>query len=533
MMKINRRRLLETALGAGQVALLAGTGFLSSKPARAQDAARPSRLLTIWLDGGCHWETLFSPLTRTGIEKYIPSPAGSLIPFGYTAAQVERWDRQTFDPDEPGPVRALRGPIQWDWNNPAARTGAVPGSDGAQQFRPYGYAFADPNHRLYDKTCLLVGADQGTASHQSGIVASMCGVAGSAFRAPSVQAVVANALQSRFPDRPLLNVALGGTLPSALGLPSLASPTSMASLASVEPTLSDRREGTWKGLRGRSITEDIAFDGSPPDAARTVPRTIVDDVVARASRGLKGKSNAGSDRLLESLYDSYKTHSSTIAKDVLTSLSATPAFEYLAAADPLYAEDTACIGSADTCGGISSTAPWAFALQLLKSNLVTSVNLRATSIANSSFDTHSSNGPQVHTNHLRIAFESIGRMLLEMQLTPVGGGKSLLDDTLVYVYSDFGRTFPKQGSDHHPATCAVLVGGGVVGNQMLGGYDESLDGSPLGAPVDLINEDGDRETRMPRSQDVAATVISAFGLEAGRDYFIPGGYGVFAGALRS
>jgi hypothetical protein len=31
---------------------------------------------------------------------------------------------------------------------------------------------------------------------------------------------------------------------------------------------------------------------------------------------------------------------------------------------------------------------------------------------------------------------------------------------------------------------------------------------------------------------VAATVIRAFGLEPGRDFFIPGGFGVFDGALR-
>jgi hypothetical protein len=531
MMKLHRRRLLQTALGAGQLALLANAGLLSSSKLRAQAAnpALPSRLLTVWLDGGCHWETLFSPFTQAGIEKYIPEPRGGNIPLGYFPAQVERFDRQSFDINEPGPVRALRGPIYWDWNNPSATSGEVPNSGGGQQFRPAGYAFADPTYKLFDKTCVLVGADQGTASHQSGVVASMCGVAGSAFRAPSVQAVISNALAARFPDRPLLNVNLGGTLPSALGLPSLASPTSMSSLSSVEPTLSDRRGGAWKGLRARTATPDLAFDGTARDG--TVARTAIDDVVAASTRELRGKSNSGSDRLLESLYDSYKTHSSTIAKDVLTSLSATPSFEFLAN-DPLYAGNTTCIGYADVCGGFNSTAPWAFALQLLKSDLVTSVNLRATSIANSSFDTHSSNGPQMHTNHLRIAFEGIGRMLLEMELTQLGNGKTLLDDTLVYIYSDFGRTFPKQGSDHHPATCAVLVGGGVVGNQMLGGYDETMDGSPLGMPVDLINEDGHHEVRMPKSQDVAATVIRAFGLEPGRDFFIPGGFGVFDGALR-
>ncbi len=536
MLSINRRRLLQTALGASQLALLSQFGLLS-KPARAQvGSTTPSRLLSIWLDGGCHWESMFSPFTSAGIAKYMPAPAGDLYPFGYTAAQVERWDRQSHDPDEPGPVRGLRGPVYWNWDDPQARSGVVPGSDGAQQFRPYGYAWADPTHKLYDKTCVLIGADQGTASHQSGIVASMSGVAGATFRAPAVQAVVANALSTRFPDRPLLNVALGGKLPVALGLPSIASPQSMSSLDSVAPTLSDRRDSSWLGLRTRSATADLARDGSDRSAQHaagqgTIPRTVVDEAVARATRGLYGTGNAGTEAALETLYETYKDHSKTLSRDVLTTLSATPGFERLSN-DPLYANNTACTGNADSCGPLSGTAPWDFALKLLKSELVTSVSLRATSIANSSFDSHFANGPQIHANHLRIAFESIGRMLIEMDLTDVGGGRTLLDDTLVYIYSDFGRTFPKTGSDHHPATCALLVGGGVVGNQMIGGYDERIDGSPLGAAVDLISEDGTKETRAPKSQDIAATVLRAFALEPGTDFFIPGGYGVFDGALR-
>ena len=529
MMNINRRRLLQTALGASQVALLARYGMLA-KPARAQvDSSTPSRLLAIHLNGGCHWETMFAPFTSSGITKYMPAPSGALYPFGYTPTQVERWDRLAFDPDEPGPARALRGPVYWNWDDPAARTGVVPGSEGTQQFRPYGYAWADPTYRLYDKTCVLVGADQGTASHQSGIIASMCGVAGGTFRAPSVQAVVANAMRARFPDRPLLNVCLNGPLPPALGLASVNAPMSMSSLDGVVSTLSERRDGAWRGLRTRTPTPDLAYDGSAHTGS--VPRTAVDDAVARAMRRAKGHGNAGTERELEALYDTYKDHSRTLSRDVLTALSATVGFEHLDG-DPLYASDVACTGSADVCGGLKTTAPWDFALQLLKSDLVTSVSLRAVSIGNTAFDTHFANGVQAHTNHLRIAFEAIGRMLIEMELTPLGNGKTLLDDTLVYIYSDFGRTFPKVGSDHHPATCAVLVGGGIVGNQMIGGYDESLAGSPLGSPVDLINEDGERETRMPRSQDIAATVLRAFALEPGTDFFIPGGFGVYDGALR-
>ncbi len=58
---------------------------------------------------------------------------------------------------------------------------------------------------------------------------------------------------------------------------------------------------------------------------------------------------------------------------------------------------------------------------------------------------------------------------------------------------------------------------------MLGGYDESAVGSPLGAPVSLLEESGEKVIRTPNSQDIVATVIRAFGLEPGKDFFIPGG----------
>ncbi len=528
-MKLSRRKLFEASFGLAQVGLLSRFGL---SEARAQAAgSAPTKLLAIHLDGGLHWETFFSPFTRAGITRYLPAPSGGLIPFGYTPDQVENFDRTPVDLDAPGPVRKLRGPVYWNWSMPDATTGAVPGSGGAQQFRPYGYIWADPTYRLFQRAALLVGADQGTASHYSGIVASLCGVAGANFRAPAVPAVVAAAMGSRFPDRPIPNVSISGASPSSLDLPSFAAPTRVTSDASVEPTLSDRRDSAWLGLRTRTSTALPAFDGS--DAGRSVPLTATDLASLEATRALRGRSTPGTDALLQQLYDTYAQGSRTIARDISTSLAQVRGFERLATADPRYpASWTACIGYADACGSFASMGQYDFALKLLKSGLVTSVTMRATSFANNSFDTHSSNGPQMHTNHLRIAFEGIGRTLAEMSLTPgETAGRSLLDETLVYVFSDFGRTFPKWGSDHHPATCALLAGGTITGNQMVGGYDETFAGTPMGVPAPVIEESGTRIIRPVRSQDIAATVLRGFGLRPGHDFFIPGGYGYFDGVV--
>jgi hypothetical protein len=532
-MKTSRRNILLASLGAAQLALLGRFGvrsaFAGPKP------TGPTKLLCIWLDGGCNWEHIFSPLTATGIDKFIRPPEGGNHPFGYSKGQVRNFDGTPSDLMDPGTTRKLRGPVYWNDADPGDTTGSNPLSGDSQIYRPWGYSWIDPKYKLFERTCVLVGADQGTASHASGIVASMCGVAGSTFRAPSVQAVVANYMASFFPDRPVPNASLGGTAPSGTGLPALVTPYSLTSLAMVETTISDRRDSAWDGLRTRTMVDGVGFDGKP--SGGKVPLTVTDDLVLEAIRGRRGLSTSGTDAMYQQLYETTLGVSKTIARDVLTALDKTKGFEHLDA-DPLYSGGslaTACIGSADTCGSVRSGGSFDFALRLLKSDLVTSLTLRATSIGNTGFDVHFSGGARAQTSHLRIALEAVGQMLNEMSLTPASSGTgTLLDETLVYIYSDFGRTFAhsgEDGTDHHPATCGILVGGNVKGNQMLGGYDEAAQGSPLGAPVPIIDEAGTKVVRPPTSQDIAATVIRAFGLAPGKDFFIPGGYGEYDTAL--
>jgi len=485
------------------------------------------------VDGGLHWETFFAPLTRAGIAKFIPAPTGGYYPWGYNTNQVENFDRSAVDLDAPGPVRKLRGPIYWNWNMPGDSDGLNPVSGNTQNFRPYGYIWANPKYRLFDKAALLVGADQGTAAHESGRIASLCGVAGASFRAPAVQAVVASYVASQFPDRPIPNVCLGGPLPRALNLATNFEPSTLTGPASIEPMMSDRSDAAWSGLRKRTTIPDVALDGSA--GAGTVPTTLVDQCLLEAARADRGKSSSGNDALVGQLYDGYKGFSRIISRDIVGKLGTTKGFEHLPAMDAAYpANHVSCAGRADACYTADTMGPFDFAVQLLKSDLVTSVSLRATSIGGFTFDTHSALGPQNHTSHLRIAMEQIGRTIVELSLTPSssGGGRTLLDDTVVWVFSDFGRTFPKQGSDHHPATCMLLAGNGILGNQMIGGYDESMNGSPLGSAAPVVEETGQRATRTLHAQDFAATVLRSFGMQPGKDFFIPGGYGVIDGVFR-
>lgn len=529
--KWTRRNFLKAGLGLTQIGLLGRFGMLEAVAAPRPDS--PTKMLAIWVDGGLHWESFFCPLTRSGIRKFIPGPEGGSLPWGYLDSQVRNFDNTDPDLEDTGPVRKLRGPIHWDWNNPSANNEPNPDTGDAQDYLPWGYAWADPQYALYERTALIVGADQGTASHQSGVVASLCGVGDTNFRAPAVQAVIANYQSRLFPDRPIANASLMTNYqPLALNLASVANPTLLTSFDSLVPTLSDYRDSAWDGLRDRRNVPLVGFDGAAGQGQ--VPATVTDAALLDQIRKLRGRSTAGTDALLENLYNTHQATSQTLARDIVAVVEQTAGFEYIVD-NPLYYPDGGrafCVGGTDACGDEFSMGPYEFALQLLKSDLTTSVSMRATSFDNISFDTHVANGPQIHANHLRIALEQIGRMAIEMSLTPSGmPGKSLLDDTLIYVFSDFGRTFPLVGSDHHPATCAMLIGGNIQGNQMVGNYDESMEGTPMGTAIPVIEESGERVSRTIKSQDVAATVIAAFGLEAGSDYFLPGGYGVVDGLI--
>ncbi|MBL4637057.1 MAG: DUF1501 domain-containing protein [Kofleriaceae bacterium] len=113
-----------------------------------------------------------------------------------------------------------------------------------------------------------------------------------------------------------------------------------------------------------------------------------------------------------------------------------------------------------------------------------------------------------------------------MKATPAPNGNgTLLDDTLVMVFSEFSRTWPNSGTcDHWPITSTVFAGGGITGNRMIGGYDFSGMAAnttgPRGAAVDVIEEGGDAANRAPRSADIVHTALKILGID---DFFIPGG----------
>ena len=81
-------------------------------------------------------------------------------------------------------------------------------------------------------------------------------------------------------------------------------------------------------------------------------------------------------------------------------------------------------------------------------------------------------------------FRSLDTTLTRLASSSGDAGGTLLDETVVVVLSEMGRT-PQlnhsNGKDHWTWTSAMLLGGGLPGGRTIGGYDDAL----IGRPVDL------------------------------------------------
>ncbi|SMF55510.1 DUF1501 domain-containing protein [Pseudobacteriovorax antillogorgiicola] len=109
--------------------------------------------------------------------------------------------------------------------------------------------------------------------------------------------------------------------------------------------------------------------------------------------------------------------------------------------------------------------PFALALKMLKNDLVSCVNLGI-----GGFDTHANQERSMQPIVERFDY------LLSTFMTELRSAGQL-DNTLIVVYSDFGRT-PKvntrNGRDHWPFGGALMLGGGINGGRAVGVTDDDL-----------------------------------------------------------
>ena len=102
---------------------------------------------------------------------------------------------------------------------------------------------------------------------------------------------------------------------------------------------------------------------------------------------------------------------------------------------------------------------------------------------------------------------ALGAVLDAMHGTEGPAGGSLLDETVVVLLSEMGRTpllNSTEGKDHWPYTSALLVGAGVAEGASAGAYDPGLLGARVDPASGLPDEDGEVLTTL----DLGATLLT-------------------------
>jgi len=122
------------------------------------------------------------------------------------------------------------------------------------------------------------------------------------------------------------------------------------------------------------------------------------------------------------------------------------------------------------------------------------------------WDSHDNNDP-VQSSNFEQLFAGLGRLIETLRATPgTTPGNTLLDETIVVVMSEMGRT-PRlngfAGKDHWPYTSWMLVGDGITGDRVVGAYDELY----YGLGVDPESGDATSSAPLLSAEAVGATLL--------------------------
>ncbi|MCC6623617.1 MAG: DUF1501 domain-containing protein [Deltaproteobacteria bacterium] len=132
-----------------------------------------------------------------------------------------------------------------------------------------------------------------------------------------------------------------------------------------------------------------------------------------------------------------------------------------------------------------------------------------------SWDTHTDSDNQ-QSQLWELLFAGLARVMgrLSAAASPAGENRKLLDDVVVVVLSEMART-PQlnadQGRDHWPWTSALVIGDGITGGRVVGGYDPGY----AGQGVDPATGELDEAAPAPSPAALAATLLQLADLDPG------------------
>jgi uncharacterized protein (DUF1501 family) len=163
----------------------------------------------------------------------------------------------------------------------------------------------------------------------------------------------------------------------------------------------------------------------------------------------------------------------------------------------------------DWSGGTDLTSQAGMAVDALSMGISRCVTL---GYSGSGWDTHTNNN-QGQSRNFEGLFSGVSELLDLLRATPGPGGDTLADQTLVVVMSEMGRT-PKlndgDGKDHWPYTSMMLVGPGITGDRVIGGFDSYGMGRLLDFDSGEVDRSNGRELDV---RNVGATLLQMAGVD--------------------
>lgn len=150
------------------------------------------------------------------------------------------------------------------------------------------------------------------------------------------------------------------------------------------------------------------------------------------------------------------------------------------------------------------------AVDLLALGLSRCVLLQDDGLYGMSWDTHSSNSDQ--NWHFELLFQRLQDIMAALDRATSVGGNRLSDEVVVVVLSEMGRD-PRlntlAGKHHWTWTSAMLLGPGITGGRVVGGYGEFVTGEKVDRASGELSDSGTTLT----ASDLGATVLQLGGVD--------------------
>jgi uncharacterized protein (DUF1501 family) len=381
------------------------------------------------------------------------------IPLSRARADTAPGDRKfvfVFNPGGWDPTRTLQ-PL-FDNPNVAMEPGSERGTAGGIAFvdhpdRPSVRTFFDANHA---RTCVLNGLMVRSIAHD---ICTMIAMTGSSDGvSPDWPAVLAASERERYT---LPNLVVDGpSFPGELGV-------------------AVARTGTNGQLAGLLSGRALQQSDRPVSGLSRPAESVVDRYLARRSAARADAATGPVDAALSAdLRDSIAK--ATALKDLQYAMDfgagAALADQLQVAVDALSLGVSRCVTIAHRGGGATG------------------------------WDTHNNNDTGQSPLWEQL-FQGLGELMALLDATPGTGGGSLADETLVIVLSELGRTpmlNPFAGKDHWPYTSAMLVGAGVTGDRVVGGFDDRY----YGQTVDPASADVADAGEVLSAEALGATLLA-------------------------